>query len=88
MNPFTPHHSNLPNEDLVSIAYFDRRKTKREARLSAKSVLQQRGVSTYEIEAFKKEIKERKQEERKRKLRDENEKYGLLDFVLDVLFLS
>jgi hypothetical protein len=88
MNEFSHHHSSLPNEDLVSIAYFDRRKIKNEARLSAKSVLQKRGVSTFEIEALKKEIKERKQKERKRKLRDKNEKYGLLDFILDVLFLS
>ncbi|WP_273445220.1 hypothetical protein [Neolewinella agarilytica] len=88
MNEFSDYHSSLPNEDLVSIAYFDKRKTKKEARLSAKSVLQKRGVSTFEIEALKKEIKERKQEERKRKLKDKNEKYGLLDFILDVFLLS
>ncbi|SEQ20232.1 hypothetical protein [Neolewinella agarilytica] len=88
MNEFSDYHSSLPNEDLVSIAYFDKRKTKKEARLSAKSVLQKRAVSTYQIEVLKKTIRERKQEERKRKLKDKNEKYGLLDFILDVFLLS
>lgn len=86
MNDFTSHHSTLPNEDLVRIAYFEKRKTKKETRLSARSILQQRGLSTYEIEALKKEIRERIREERNQRLKDKNDNYSILDFIIDILF--
>ena len=45
MNEFLEYHSKLANEDLVRIAYFELRKFKKKARISAKEILRQRKLN-------------------------------------------
>lgn len=86
MEEFYKYHQKLPNEDLVRIAYFELRKVKKQARKSAKQVLKDRRIEQQELEQMKNHIRQIKREERRIKLKNKNEKYGLLDFVID-LFL-
>jgi len=84
MEEFIKYHQNLPNEDLVRIAYFELRKVKKQARKSARQVLKERKIVQQELEQIKDQIRQMKREERRIKLKNKNEKYGLLDFVIDV----
>lgn len=86
INEFIEYHSKLPDEELVKIAYFELRKYKKEARVSAKKILKQRGLSKKQIELLKNNIRRRKQKERREKLKDKNEDYGFADFILDLIF--
>ena len=86
MENFRKYHETLPNEDLVRIAYFELRKIKKSARNSAKSILKERKIEQQELKQLKDQIRQMKREERRIKLKNKNEKYGLLDFVID-LFL-
>ena len=85
-NDYYDHQRNLPTEDLVKIAYFERRKIKREARHSAKQILIERNVKDEELQDYKNQIGEIKREERKLKLKNKNEKYNIWDFLLDMIF--
>ena len=85
MDEFLKYHQNLPNEDLVRIAYFELRKVKKQARISAKQVLKERKIEQKELEQIKDHIRQMKKEERRTKLKNKDEKYGLLDFVIDVI---
>lgn len=85
-NDYYKHQRNLPTEDLVRIAYFELRKTKREARHSAKRILKERNVKDEELQDYKSQIRKLKQEERKIKLKNKNEKYTIWDFLIDMLF--
>ena len=85
-NDYYDHQRNLPTEDLVKIAYFERRKIKREARHSAKQILIERNVKDEELQDYKNQIGEIKREERKLKLKNKNEKYNICDFLLDMIF--
>ena len=67
------HLSGLPTEDLVRIAYFELRKSKKEARQAAKRILKERNIKDDIIREFKADIRVRKQMERRAKLRDNNE---------------
>ncbi len=69
MNEFSNHHSKLANEDLISIAYFEKRTIKKKARDSAKQILIERRVPANEIDVIKGDIRGRKKEERLAKLR-------------------
>ena len=85
MEEFLKYHQNLPNEDLVRIAYFELLQVKKQARKSARQVLKERKIEQQEIEQIKHQIRQMKREERRIKLKNKNEKYGLLDFVIDVI---
>ena len=85
MEEFKEHHKTLPNEDLVRIAYFELRSFKKQARKSAKQILQERKISKQKLEELKEKIRQLKREESRLKLKDKNEKYGLLDFLIDFL---
>ena len=85
-NDYYDHQRNLQTEDLVKIAYFERRKIKREARHSAKQILIERNVKDEELQDYKNQIGEIKREERKLKLKNKNEKYNICDFLLDMIF--
>ena len=86
MNEFTEHHAKLTDKELIRIAYFDRRKYKKEARKSAKEILKQRNLSKEKIEFLKNEIRRIKRKERKDKLSAKNESYGFLDFIVELIF--
>lgn len=85
MEEFKKYHKTLPNEDLVRIGYFELRKIKKQARVSAKQVLKERKIKGQELEELKGQIRQMKRQERRTKLRNKNEKYGLLDFVIDLI---
>lgn len=82
---FTEHHLKLTNKELVKIAYFERGKYKKEARMSAKNVLEQRGIEDSHLASLKHEIRTSNRKERKQKLKDKDEKYGIVDFVRDMI---
>ena len=85
MEEFLKYHKNLTNEDLVRIAYFELRKVKKQARKSARQILKERKIEQQELEEIKDQIRQMKREEKRIKLKNKNEKYGLLDFVIDVI---
>ena len=85
-NEFYEHQSKLPNEDIVRIAYFELRKIKKEARETAKLILKERNIKNEHLQDYKNQIRKSKREERKQILRNKNEKYNILDFLLDLLF--
>jgi len=82
---YEKYHSTLPNEDLVRIAFFERRRIKKEARVSAKKVLAQRNLTLKELDALKNLIRRRKREERNMKLKDKNANYGIFDYIVDLI---
>lgn len=94
MNELQKYHDKLPVEDLVKIVFFERGKIKKEARNSAKDVLVNRGITNKEIDAIRKEIRKRKNSERKVKLKEKDNGYGarqflweiVWEFLLDILF--
>ena len=86
MNQFLDHHSKLPNEDLVEIAYFNRKAYTREARQSAKIILKQRNLSTTHLDALKDEIRNRKRKERYAQLKEKGNNNWFLNFIIDLLF--
>ena len=53
MNEFSNHHSKLANEDLVRIAYFEKRIIRKKARDSAKQILIERRVPANEVDVIK-----------------------------------
>ncbi len=85
MNEFQKYHNKLPVEDLVEIIFFERGKIKKEARISAKEVLGNRGVTNKEMDAIRKEIRKRKISECKEKLKEKDNDYGVRDFLWDFL---
>lgn len=87
MQNFLTHHATLPNQDLVRIAYFELREYEKEARRSAKQTLTDRNIKGAELEELNNRVRKVKKEERRIKLKDKNEKYGPLDFLID-FFLS
>ena len=80
MNKFQKYHNKLPVEDLVEIAFFERGKIKKEARISAKEVLAKRGVTNKEMDAIRKEIRKRNSSERKEKLKEKDNDYVIETF--------
>ena len=88
LSEYEKHHSGLPNEDLVRIAYFEASNIKKEARKSAKKILADRRLSVNQLEKLKSQIRKFKREERSAKLRNKNEKYGIWDFLLDLILNS
>lgn len=82
---YQTHHSLLINEELVLIAFFEKRKIKKEARRSAKIILQERGINESRIEILKNQIRKRKRLERREKLKEKNNNYGIIDFILAIL---
>lgn len=85
MDNYEQHHKNLANEDLVRIIYFERKKIVKEARTSAKKILDKRGLSAQELESIKKDIRNRKKEERAALRQNKDRKVGLLDWILNLL---
>lgn len=88
MENYQKYHSTLANEDLVRIAFFERGKMKKEARNSARSLLQQRQISSDEIKSLKDEIRTRKRKESEIKLREKGNEYGIWDFLVDLVIFS
>lgn len=77
---FYKYQSNLPDEDLIRLAFFNIRKTKKEARKSAKSILKERNLSTQEINEYKDSIKKL----RRRELNSKESDYSILDIIIDI----
>ena len=88
MENYQKYHSTLADEDLVRIAFFERGKMKKEARNSARSLLQQRQISSDEIKSLKDEIRTRKRKESEIKLREKGNEYGIWDFLVDLVIFS
>lgn len=88
MQEFSTHHATLPNQDLVRIGYFGLREYKKEARRSAKQTLADRNIKGQELEELKNRVRKIKKEEMRIRLKDKNEKYGPLDYFIDVLMYS
>lgn len=86
MSDFSDHHRQLSEEELVRIAYFGVGKFKMEARNSAKAELKKRRISDERLKSLKDEVKELNRIERNQKLRNKNEKYGIVDFLIDMIF--
>jgi len=82
---FEKHHNSLTVEDLVSIAYFDKIKTKREVRISAKKELTKRKISNKEIDELRRIIRKRKNEVSRAKLKEKENGFGVIEFVLEIL---
>lgn len=85
MNEFTRHHQSLQNIDLVRIVYFERRRTMKEARASAKAVLRKRGVCRSELKKLRGDIREQNQSIRRRKLEAKDNGYTWFDFLFEVI---
>jgi len=85
-NEFEKYHNKLPVEGLVNLAFFERTKIKKEARNSANNELRKRKITNKEIDSIRKEIRKRKSLERKIKLKEKDNGYNILDFLLEVLF--
>ena len=78
MNEFTEHHTTLTDKELVIIAYFEIRKFKSDARLSAKNILRKRGISKVRINNIKEEIRKMKTKFEKEKARKINERIEIV----------
>lgn len=85
MNEFQSYHEKLPVEDLVKIVYFERGKIEKEARNSAKEVLANKKITNKEIDAIRKDIRKRKSVQRKVKLKEKDNGYGVLSFLWEIL---
>ena len=88
MENYQKYQSTLPDEDLIKLAFFERGKIKKQARISAKKILQLRNLSNVEIEKLKDKIRKRKREEIKIKLKSKNNKYRIWDFLMDMIIYS
>ena len=85
MNEFKKYHEQLPDEALIEIIFFERGKLKKDARISAKEVLANREITNKEIDAIRKEIRKRKISERKEKLKEKDNGYGIHHYLLELI---
>jgi len=85
MEDYLKHHRTLHDEDLVRIAFFERGKMKKEARASARKILLERKITGEKLNEIKNEIRRRKRQESRSRLRDKNDTFGIFDFLFEML---
>ena len=85
---YESNHRSKENFELVEIAFFHKKKYEKNAILSAKKIIQERNLSTEEVDALKQLIRTRLKQERREHLKEVKEEKGywgwVIEFILDV----
>ena len=84
--PYISNHKLKDNIELVEIAFFRKKKYEKAAIESAKTIIEERGLSVEEVDALKILIRKKIKQERRDRLKEKREGRHYWDWLMEFFF--